>query len=39
VVKLTADSIGLQLGLINDGTFSKLVLIAFITTSLPQAVP
>jgi len=34
-VELVVASIGLQLGLINDEIFSILVLIAFITTSLP----
>lgn len=34
-VELVVASIGLQLGLINDEIFSILVLIAFVTTSLP----
>lgn len=34
-VELVVASIGLQLGLINDEIFSILVLIAFITTSMP----
>jgi Kef-type K+ transport system membrane component KefB len=34
-VELIVASIGLQLGLINDEIFSILVLIAFITTSMP----
>ncbi|WP_303720529.1 cation:proton antiporter [Malonomonas rubra] len=34
-VELIVASIGLQLGLINDQIFSILVLIAFVTTSLP----
>lgn len=34
-VELIVASIGLQLGLINDEIFSILVLIAFVTTSLP----
>lgn len=34
-VELVVASIGLQLGLINDQIFSILVLIAFITTSMP----
>lgn len=34
-VELIVASIGLQLGLINDRIFSILVLIAFVTTSLP----
>lgn len=34
-VELVVASIGLQLGLINDEIFSILVLIAFVTTSMP----
>jgi len=34
-VELIVASIGLQLGLINDEIFSILVLIAFVTTSMP----
>ncbi|MDT8419618.1 MAG: cation:proton antiporter [Desulfuromonadales bacterium] len=34
-VELVVASIGLQMGLINDEIFSILVLIAFVTTSLP----
>ena len=34
-VELVVASIGLQLGLINDQIFSILVLIAFVTTSMP----
>ena len=34
-VELVVASIGLQVGLINDEIFSILVLIAFVTTSMP----